>query len=65
MTRDEWLVAAKADADRRQLTDLKPLLDALATATRALRGAVWNRHADGPPDPATALPGPDADGAAS
>jgi hypothetical protein len=42
----EWLAAAKADADRRQLPELKPLLDALAAATRELRGATWNRHAD-------------------
>ena len=44
MTRspDEWLQAAQADADRRGLPGLKPLLAALADATRALRGAPWN-----------------------
>ena len=44
MTLDDWLVAAKSDADRRALPELKPLLDALADATRALRAASWNRH---------------------
>ena len=44
MTLDDWLVAAKSDADRRDLPELKPLLDALADATRALRAASWNRH---------------------
>ena len=48
MTPDDWLVAAKMDADRRELPALKPLLDALAHATRALRAASWNRHADRP-----------------
>ena len=59
MTPDDWLAAARRDADRRHLPDLKPLLDALADATRALRAASWNRHATGPrsavdtSDPAT------------
>ena len=59
MTLDDWLVAAKTDADRRGLPDLKPLLDALADATRVLRAASWNRRAAGPrsavdaSDPAT------------
>ena len=59
MTLDDWLVAAKTDADRRGLPELKPLLDALADATRVLRAASWNRHATAPPatvdasDPAT------------
>ena len=59
MTLDDWLVAAMTDADRRDLPALKPLLGALADATRALRAASWNRHAAGPPaavdalDPAT------------
>ncbi len=59
MTLDDWLVAARTDADRRDLPDLKPLLNALADATRALRAASWNRHAAGPrsavdtSDPAT------------
>ena len=59
MTPDDWLVAARTDADRRDLPKLKPLLDALADATRVLRAASWNRHAAGPrsavdaSDPAT------------
>jgi hypothetical protein len=47
MTLDDWLVAAKTDADRRDLPELKPLLDALADATRALRAASWNCQAAG------------------
>jgi hypothetical protein len=45
MTGDQWLAAAKADAARRQLHGLAPLLKALAEATRALRAAEWNQHA--------------------
>ena len=39
MTIDTWLQAALADAERRGLHDLKPLLEALAKATAALRGS--------------------------
>ena len=49
MTTDEWLRFAQTDADRRGLPELKPLLEMLADATRALRGATWNRDAAGPP----------------
>ena len=42
MTIDDWLASACADADRRGLTDLKPLLVTLAGATRALREAGWD-----------------------
>jgi len=42
MTIDDWLENACADADRRALPDLKPLLTTLAQATRALRAADWN-----------------------
>ena len=42
MTIDEWLESARADADRRGLADLKPLLATLADATRALRDAGWD-----------------------
>lgn len=42
MTIDEWLDHACADADRRALPDLKPLLKTLAEATRLLRAADWN-----------------------
>lgn len=37
---EAWLAAAQADADRRGLPDLKPLLASLAAATRALRAGV-------------------------
>ena len=39
MTLDVWLKAACADADRRGLADLKPLLENLARSTAALREA--------------------------
>jgi hypothetical protein len=37
---EAWLAAAQADADRRGLPALKPLLATLAAATRALREGV-------------------------
>lgn len=37
---DAWLVAVQADADRRGLPELKPMLATLAAATRLLR-AGW------------------------
>ena len=39
MTTEDWLAWASADADRRGLPELKPLLAALGNATRALRAA--------------------------
>lgn len=36
---EDWLRAACADADRRGLADLKPLLEALARSTTSLRRA--------------------------
>jgi hypothetical protein len=36
---DSWLAAACADAERRGLPELKPLLEALARSTAALRAA--------------------------
>ena len=47
MTIEDWLTGALADADRRGLPELKPLLETLARATRALRGADFNDRADG------------------
>jgi hypothetical protein len=44
---DRWLESALADADRRGLPELKPLLEALAQATRALRSADFNDDARG------------------
>ncbi len=46
MTIDSWLKAALADADRRGVPELKPLLEALARATKTLRAADFNEHAD-------------------
>ena len=46
MTIESWLQAAIADAERRGLPDLKPVLEALARATTALRAANFNEHAD-------------------
>jgi hypothetical protein len=37
-----WLEAALADARRRGLPELQPLLESLADSTRALRMAAWN-----------------------
>jgi hypothetical protein len=45
MTIESWLQAAIADADRRGLPALKPLLEALARATTALRAADFNTDA--------------------
>jgi hypothetical protein len=45
MTVDEWLRLAIADAERRGLPDLKPILEALARATTALRSADFNEDA--------------------
>ena len=39
MTIDAWLDAAIADAERRGLPELKPLLEGLAQGTRSLRQA--------------------------
>jgi hypothetical protein len=47
MTIDEWLQSAIADAERRGLPALKPLLETLAGATKALRAADFNDRADG------------------
>ena len=47
MTIDAWLQAAIADAERRGLAELKPILETLARATTALRAADFNDHAQG------------------
>jgi hypothetical protein len=39
MTVDAWLKSAIADAERRGLSELAPLLEGLAAAIRALREA--------------------------
>jgi hypothetical protein len=45
MTIDQWLQSELADADRRGLPALKPVLEALAKATKALRAADFNDNA--------------------
>jgi hypothetical protein len=61
MTIDSWLDDACADADRRGIPELKPMLKGLARATRVLRAADWNDDASGQPreaeSPAVRVPG--------
>jgi hypothetical protein len=45
MTIDAWIKAVIADAESRKLPQLKPLLEALAKATSALRRADFNDDA--------------------
>ena len=47
MTIDSWLQAAIADAERCGQPELKPILETLAAATRALRAADFNDDASG------------------
>ena len=47
MTIKAWLDMAIQDAERRNLAALRPLLEALARATSALRSADWNFDATG------------------
>jgi hypothetical protein len=57
MTIESWLKAAVADAERRGLPELKPILEALARSTQALRAADFNDDASGtPPAAAGQLP---------
>jgi len=50
----EWLAAAIADAERRGLSELKPMLEALARSTDALHRADEERRtAQQPPAPDT------------
>ena len=44
---ETWLKMAIADAERRQLPDLKPMLEGLARSLRALRNADFNDRANG------------------
>lgn len=61
MTVKAWLEMAIHDAERRGLPELKPLLEALAKATSALRTAEWNADASGEfasePNPGSRDPG--------
>ena len=47
-----WLDSAIQDAERRGLPALKPLLEALARSTAALRTADWNADPTGDSDAA-------------
>jgi hypothetical protein len=61
MTVKAWLEMAVHDAERRGLPELKPLLEALAKATSALRTAEWNADATGEfasADPGSPIPDP-------
>ena len=46
MTIESWLQAAIADAEKRGLPELKPILETLARATKALRAADFNDRAN-------------------
>ena len=45
MTIDTWLQNAIADAERRGIPELKPILEALAKAKTTLRAADFNDNA--------------------
>lgn len=64
MTVDAWLSAALEDAERRGLPELRPMLEALAQATRALRAARFGEQA-APAPPGRAAPAPPPGGGAS
>ena len=51
MTIETWLRDAIADAERRGLPELKPILEGLAASTRALRAADFNDDASGSLEP--------------
>ncbi len=61
MTIAEWLAMAKANAEKRGLPELIPMLDGLAQATERLRAADWNDNPSTPPAkaPASLRAGPD------
>ncbi|HEU4927391.1 MAG TPA: hypothetical protein VFT24_10105 [Vicinamibacterales bacterium] len=51
MTVESWLASAVADAERRGLPALKPLLETLARSTEALRRAASGIAAGNQPGP--------------
>jgi hypothetical protein len=57
MTVTVWLESAIADAERRGMPALKPLLESLGRATAILRAADWNDNASGALE---SVPRPDA-----
>lgn len=56
MTIKSWLDASIQDAERRGLPALRPLLEALARATSALRSADWNADTGAEPPVTSASP---------
>ena len=58
MTIESWLQLAVADAERRGLPELKPMLETLARMTTALRAADFNDDAGGPRNPQYAIRNP-------
>ena len=58
MTPKDWRESAHADAERRGLPDLRPMLDALARSASVLREADWNDDASGAAEPASDPPPP-------
>lgn len=60
MTTKVWLENAVQDAERRGLPALRPLLEALARSTSALRTADWNVDATGEFDEPDEPKSPDA-----
>jgi len=64
MTIDAWLQSAIADAEKRGMPELKPILETLARSTRALRATVVNDDASGRPQsvPQSAVRTPPSEG---
>ena len=58
MTVEAWVAATIADAERRGLPELRPLIEALAQATRALRAADLTRQEPVPEPRRAGLLGP-------
>jgi hypothetical protein len=46
---ESWKAWAIADAERRGLHGLKPILEGLAASTARLRATTWQQAADSPP----------------
>jgi hypothetical protein len=57
---DQWKAWALADAERRGLHGLTPLLEALAASTARLRATSWQLAPDAPPAAPLARPGDDS-----
>ena len=61
MTIEGWVASAIADAERRGLPELRPLIEALAQATRALRAADLTQQESLPKSRKAGLLGPPID----